>query len=164
MKSRWKSIFWTQCALVLLLLAGCAGLHVRDYGRIIPAGDVTKAFEAYQSDSDLNYYISGADLYPNAIIGLSRAYALDSTLWKNVDMTPETLRELVTNMQSMVKTQFGFALLDNKGNRIGVWYSILSATTSLRMKDDHTVVIITPDLNTYQDFHSGGEEILRGAE
>ncbi|MDD5724204.1 MAG: hypothetical protein PHY29_10780 [Syntrophales bacterium] len=147
--TRWKSpLCIIVCVFALLASTGCAGPHVRNYGRIIPDGDVTGAFEEYQSDPDLNYYISGSDVYPNAIMGLNKAYTLDSTLWKKVEMTPQTLRELVTNMQMKVPIQHGFALFDNRGNRIGVWYSILSATTSLWTKDN-TVVILTPALDTY---------------
>ncbi len=149
MRTRWKSPLCTMCALVLLASAGCAGPHGRNYGRIIPDGDVTRAFEEYQSDPGVNYYISGSDVFPNAIMGLNKAYTLDSTLWKRVEMTPQALGDLVSNMQTKARIQHGFVLVDNKGNRIGVWYSILTASTSLWMKDDHTVVILTPALDTY---------------
>jgi hypothetical protein len=39
----------------------------------------------------------------------------------------------------------GFALFDDKGKQIGVWYSLPDARTSLRMKDDRTVIIFTPE-------------------
>jgi hypothetical protein len=149
----------TQCrvflsivyTLLVLSLTGCAGPNLALYGGIIPDGEVTESFEGYRIDPDLNYYISGSDMYPNAIMGLGKAYTLDSTLWKKVEMTPGQLREFVTNMRRKVLVVHGFALVDNRGNRIGVWYSLLSATTSLRMEDDRTVVIPTPALNTYEE-------------
>jgi len=70
-------------------------------------------------------------------------------------MTPQKLRELAINMRTKVSSQnytyflHGFALFDDKGKQIRIWYSILTATTSLKMKDDHTVIIITPDIDTY---------------
>ena len=76
-------------------------------------------------------------------------------IWKHVDMTPQKLRELAINMRTKVSSQnytyflHGFALFDDKGKQIRIWYSILTATTSLKMKDDHTVIIITPDIDTY---------------
>ena len=155
MRTHWKSLLCTICALALLASAGCAGQHAGKYGRIIPDGDVTGAFEKYQRDPDLNYYISGSDICPNAIMGLNRAYTLDSTLWKKVEMTPQILDDLVTRMQMEDRHQFGFALFDNRGHRIGVWYSILSAPKSLWMKEDHTVVIVTPDIDTYDTFFKG---------
>jgi len=150
MRSRLKPPLYSICALVLLVSAGCAGLHAGHYGEFVPDGDVTAAFESYQPDPDLGYYISGSEVFPNAIMGLNRAYTLDSTLWKKRTMTPGILRELVTNMQMKDPILHGFALVDNTGNRIGVWYSLLSATTALWMKDGHTVVILTPALDTYE--------------
>ncbi len=137
--------------LLVLSFTGCAGPNLARYGSITPDEEVTNAFTTYQPDPHLTYYISGSEVYPNAIMGLYRTYTLDSTLWKKVEMTPGQLRELVTNMRRKVLVVQGFALVDDKGNRIGVWYSLLSATTSLRMKDDRIVVIPTPALNTYEE-------------
>jgi len=150
-----KIFLYFICSLLLLASAGC-GTYFKQFGRILPERDVTNAFETYQIDSALRYYISGSDACPNAIIGLHRTYSLESTLWKQVEMTSPRLRDLVENMQSMERPQFGFTLFDNKGNRIGVWYSILTAPTSIRMVNDHAVVIPTPDLDTYESFHKGG--------
>ena len=76
-------------------------------------------------------------------------------IWKHVDMRPQKLRELVIDMRTNVSTLnyifnlHGVALVNDKGKQIRIWYSILTATTSLKMKDDHTVIIITPDIDTY---------------
>ena len=116
---------------------------------------MTNAFEKYQVNPNYNYYISGSDVYPNAIIGLDKALTLESDLWKQVEITPKKLRELVQDMQSKVRdlswnlVLHGFAMFDDNGIQIGVWYSIPGAKTSLSMKDDHTVIIITPNIDTY---------------
>ncbi len=39
---------------------------------------------------------------------------------------------------------------DNNGRPIGVWYSLLRARTFLRMQENGTVRIDTPDLETYE--------------
>jgi hypothetical protein len=76
-------------------------------------------------------------------------------------MTPKKLRELVQDMQFKVKdlswklVLHGFAMFDDKGKQIGVWYSILEAKTSLKMKDSNTVIIDTPDINTWLKFEDG---------
>jgi hypothetical protein len=125
-----------------------------NYGKITPNMEVTNAFETYQINTEYNYYISGSDIYPNAIIGLDKAYTLESDLWKKVEMTPKRFRELVTDMKDKAGTVhlgmplYGFVMLDDKGNQIGVWYSILEAKTFLRMKDNRRVIIYTPDINT----------------
>jgi fructose 1,6-bisphosphatase len=143
---------------ILMLSAGCAGSLFMNYGKISPNMEVTNAFETYQINTEYNYYISGSDVYPNAIIGLDKGYTLESDLWKEVEMTPKRLRELVTDMKDKATTVnygmplYGFAMLDDKGNQIGVWYSILEAKTFLKMKDNRTVIIYTPDIDTYDKY------------
>jgi hypothetical protein len=137
------------------LSSGCNGSLFKNYGRITPDGNVTNAFEKYQVNPNYNYYISGSDVYPIAIIGLDKALTLEPDLWKKVDMTPAKLRELVLDMKLKVSSLSwklflnGFAMFDDKGNQIGIWYSILGVKTSLSMKDEHTVIIITPAIGTY---------------
>ncbi|HUH66325.1 MAG TPA: hypothetical protein VLZ07_07820 [Syntrophales bacterium] len=127
----------------------------KNYGRITPEPDVREAFEKYQVNPNYNYYISGSDVYPNAIMGLDKAYNLEPSLWKPAGMTPGKMRELVEAMRHKVKSLtwrlvlYGFAMYDDKGKQIGVWYSLFDAKTSVRMIDDHTVMVVTPDINTY---------------
>ena len=155
MKKNFVAFFAIICVLMLLPATGCTGSLFKNYGRIEPNGAVTNAFEKYQVNQKYNYFISGSEVYPNAIIGLDKAYALEPDLWKPVEMTPKKLKELVQYMHDKVSTVafglslHGFVMLDDKGKQIGVWYSILEAKTSLKMKDEHTVEIVTPDINTY---------------
>jgi len=137
-----------------LVLAACTGQLFRNYGRIEPKGEVTAAFERYEVNPNFRYYISGSDLYPNALIGLHREYRLaPETLWREVKMTPERMQGIVEQMQAkaseFLQHQYGFAIRDPSGRPIGVWYSILEARTFVRMNEDGTVRINTPDLETY---------------
>jgi len=155
MHKHWKINLYLMCILIVLPSVGHASTLFKNYGKIIPDVNVTKTFETYQINPNYNYYISGSDTYPNAILGLDKAYNLEPDLWKRVDMTPQKLRELVTDMQSKVRSVTirlslkGFSLFDGNGKQIGTWYSIITAITSLKMKDDRTVVVITPDVDTY---------------
>ena len=138
-----------------LVLTACTGQIFRNYGRIDVNGKVTDAFERYEVNPNLRYYISGADLNPNALMGLHREYRLDpATLWREVEMTPERLKGIVEGMKTMAsgffQFQYGFEITDNRGRPIGVWYSILEARTFVRMNEDGTVRIDTPDLETYE--------------
>ncbi|MCX5905814.1 MAG: hypothetical protein NTY64_01125, partial [Deltaproteobacteria bacterium] len=58
----------------LLFCVGCMGAVYKNYGQITPDEKVTKAFESYQLKSDFNYFISGSDVYPSALIGLDKTY------------------------------------------------------------------------------------------
>lgn len=147
--------FYVMCVAILSLLVGCTSLLSRNYGIITSDINVKRSFETYQINPNYNYYISGSDVYPHAVLGLDRAYTLESDLWKHIDMTPSKLRELVLDMREKVRhldirlALHGFALINDKGQQIGIWYSINAATTSLWMKDEHTVIIITPPIDTY---------------
>ncbi len=156
MKKRWGINFYVMCIVIIATSAGCTSLLVkRNYGRITPDRNATIAFETYQINPNYNYYISGSDVYPHVIIGLDKFYNIEPDLWKHIDMTPHKLRELVLDMEQKIRhlnmtlTLHGFALRDDRGKQIGIWYSILGATTSLWMKDERTVIIITPPLDTY---------------
>jgi len=63
-----------------VVLTACTGQLFRNYGRIDPNQAVTEAFERYEVNPNLRYYISGSDLFPNALMGLHREYRLESGL------------------------------------------------------------------------------------
>jgi len=141
--------------LLSLAAAACAGPLFRNYGRIVPSNEITAAFESRRVDPGLRYYISGSDLYPNALMGLRRDCRLEpETLWKEVEMTPALMKEIVWFMQAKAaehrQFQFGFEISDNEGRPLGVWYSILSARTFVKVNEDGTVRIDTPPLETYE--------------
>ena len=149
--------------LPLLLVAclstmACSGQLFPSFGRINLNGETTRAFENHTVDKDMRYFISGTDTYPNAIIGLHRDYRIDpESLWREVDMTSDVMRKIVGSMKEKTANRllflYGFELLDPKGKPIGVWYSIQTARTCLQIKDDGTVRIDTPDLDTYEQLN-----------
>lgn len=151
----WKSWFSFFMMFMLLMFSclGCAGWLAGRYGTIVPDARAANAFESFQINPDLSYYISGSDEYPNALLGLNKKYTLDSTLWKRIDPTPQRFRELVLQMQVRARqigqSQYGFAIFDDKSHQIGIWYSILLAKTPVLMKDNQHVEIHTPDIDTY---------------
>jgi hypothetical protein len=126
-----------------------------NYGNIIPDTAVTKAFEAFQIDPDMKYYYSGSGVHPNAIMGLKRNYALDSDLWKPMEAQPTIFKELIIGMQTKAlergTLQHGFVMKDNKGQPIGVWYSILRASTVIKIGESNKVTVFTPELETYKE-------------
>jgi hypothetical protein len=134
---------------------GCAGF-LKGYGAINPDRSVTKAFETFQINPNYNYYYTGSDVYPIALIGLDKKFKIEPDLWKKLEPVPKDFKDMISQMQSralsMGQIQHGFSILDDQGRPIGVWYSILIATTSLTVKDDGTVVIYQPPLNTYDKF------------
>ncbi len=155
-------MYWQRIVVMVLILfmvfpvAGCSGGR---YGNIYPDGQVTKDFDAFKIDPGMNYYYSGPDLFPNALIGLKKQYVLDSDLWKPIKPTPESFRDMILHMQEKAQEyrefQHGFIMSDDKGRPIGVWYSILKARTFTQMGEDNKVRIYTPDLMLYQSGPGG---------
>ena len=83
-------------------------------------------------------------------MGLLKAYRLDpSTTWREVDISPVKMQEIVRNMRDRTFVRkpslYGFEMSDTSGRQIGIWYSTLEAPTFLRMNEDGTVRIDTPD-------------------
>jgi hypothetical protein len=140
-------------ALILGILA-CAGPLFKNYGLINPSSEATLSVENHSIVKEFRYYISGADANPNALMGLHRDDRLDpATLWREVEMTPRRMKEIVEGIQTKAsqygQSAFGFDLLDDRGVKIGIWYSILTARTFLRRQEDGTIRIDTPELETY---------------
>ena len=149
MRLRRNSGFYLILALCLCTVA-CSPSLFPNYGRITPDWEVTKAIEGYQVNPEMRYYISGSNLKPAALMGLLKSYRLDpSTTWREVDITPVRMQEIVENMmdRGLIRKPSlqGFAMSDNSGRPIGVWYSTLESPTFLRMNEDGTVRIDTPD-------------------
>ena len=135
------------CVLMFLCASGCAGRRGL-YGHINPSRDVTQAFEKYEVKPDLNYYIYGRDLYPDAIIGIDKRYTLITKMWKKREFTTETMKALVLNMQSKAMDRNiiivrGFNIFDEEGNDIGDWYSIHHPMTSVKRIEDNQLIILT---------------------
>jgi len=153
----WKrTVELTMVLLMIFLLAGCSGGR---YGNIYPDGQVTKDFDTFKIDPGMNYYYSGPDLFPNALIGLKKEYVLDSDLWKPIKPTPQSFRDMILHMQDKAQEyrefQHGFIMYDDKGRPIGVWYSILRARTFTQMGEGNKVRVYTPDLMLYQSGPGG---------
>ncbi len=124
------------------------------YGKIRPSREVTAAYECFTVDPNLNYYISGSDTYPNAIIGIDKTWTLESDLWKKKDFVSQSMKELVQNMQSksaeQILTLHGFDIFDNRGRKIGDWFSIMGLTMTVEITGERRVIVYTPPIDTYR--------------
>jgi hypothetical protein len=151
---KYKRIVLSVTLVTIFSLTACTASLLKNWGKIEPNADVTNDFEQFQIDANLNYYISGSDVYPTSILGLNKAYTLDTDLWKEIEMTPKTFADIVTHMQIRLLTccrqkQAGFVILDDKGKKIGIWYSMLMGTIGVKMKEDNEVIIYPPREDVY---------------
>ena len=109
----------------------------------------------------MNYYYSGADAYPNAIIGLKKMYELDNDLWKPIEPDNKIFKGYVRGLQYKAREysmlQSGFAIRDHQGKSIGIWYSVFTVKIMLvKMGTGNKVVIYTPEPDVYPIYTIGG--------
>ncbi len=139
------------------------GITAAGGGRYLsPSPEAAAEFEKGIIRPDYNYYYSGAEAYPNAIIGLDRRYLLTNNLWQKVQLTPATLKDWLDYMRLKAvqsrQSLHGFNILDAQGNRIGIWISVLDAIPGIqiKMQPDNGVWIDTPPQDPYHEYDRGG--------
>jgi hypothetical protein len=125
------------------------------YGKLRPSSEAAAAWETFRIDPEKNYYLSGSDVYPSALLGLDKTWTLETELWKRREMTVEEMRELVGNMRARALEQgtlmHGFDILDEKERKIGEWYSLPGMSIVIRPMGENRVSITTPPLDAYMN-------------
>lgn len=129
-------------ALMMALLSGCSSAT---YGRLQSSHEVTQVFQNKQILSDHQYYSSGFQRIPYGIIGIGNKYRLRSSRWKAIDLNPTILNQLIYRMSHVYSIEpRGAWILDQDGNRVGIWYSSRYQTT-VKIEKDNYVVVVTPE-------------------
>lgn len=149
---KYKIISAAILALMFIgLSTGCAGALLKNMGRFEPSNEATEHFEKSVVNNDYNYFRSGSEVYPVAIFGLKKSYTIDSDedLWGKVEPNRKVIAELVLNMQMRLlacctQRPRGFDILDDRGRKIGEWYSMLGLIIGIKMKEEGKVVIYPP--------------------
>ena len=138
--------------LATMLLAAVAvspppagGISFR-YGKLERSREVTRAFETLQPSPQLNYYWYGLGNIPYAIIGIEKSYRLRPGAWQPVELTPQILRGWIRQMDIVYDgfPPYGFRILDDDGEQIGVWYSSKQWTTVI-LEGENQVAVIAPE-------------------
>jgi hypothetical protein len=118
------------------------------YGNLRPSLQTENAYLAFQVDPGMRYYLSGSDLYPNAIIGIRKAWTLESDLWKPVDLDPKILKELIFNIKSKWMGAGvmlgGYEIFDDREGKIGDWFSLPGQNITVWIRGENRVELSTP--------------------
>ncbi len=137
--------------LILLAFVGCAtmGMQASSWGKFVPDKAVSQEIGAGKMNPAMNYYFSGPESNPLAIIGLDKKYVLDNNLWKPV-ASAQMCMELVAcmkteDMKDNVRDLHGYSMYAPSGEKIGVWFSDVYAKMRVRMGSGNKVVVYTPD-------------------
>jgi len=140
--------------LMILLLVSSAVADI--YGTQRRDRDLDNRFRDYEVLQDYNYYTSGGYDVPNAILLIHKDYELDNpkNLWvriPNVDY--KQMRKWVSVISSEQDNNrsgnyFATYLLDQNGQKVGVWYSI-EVFATVKFLGGNKILVYTPQLNQY---------------
>ena len=130
--------------MILLVLSGCA---MSNYGRLTSNREIKHAFETYQILPNHKYYYRGTRSKPTVIVGINDNYKLNLKMWVQIDTESEDFRKLIdiVSLQGMgnIVEPWGFSILDNEGNDVGVWYSSLRAAAVV-INENRQIVNLQP--------------------
>ncbi|MFP4477760.1 MAG: hypothetical protein ACLFOY_19545 [Desulfatibacillaceae bacterium] len=128
------------------IAASCATVAPGMAGELQRSSEVSDAFYNYQPMEGYTYYLFGSTSRPDAIIGIREGWTLKTTLWDRFEATPETLRDKVGFMaprNEFPGSPWGSWILDQRGDRIGIWFSTQDYTT-IQIVGHRTVKVYPP--------------------
>jgi len=122
-----KAVILVVVALFIGVIVFFVSRSGENFGMLRPSADATTDFQSSRMVPDHDYWFSGPESYPIAVIGVEKRFRFDSAgRWVRVN-GEEALKRLVTGMQSralqMNRNLSGFEIVDQRGERIGAWYS-----------------------------------------
>jgi hypothetical protein len=136
-------------AIILYFMAPIAliGCSVSDYGKLKSNQEVAQAFKTYQILPNYKYYYRGTYSRPTVVVGINENFTLHSKLWVEIDPKSKDFRTLIDRVSlqgSGSTTQpWGFTILDNSGNDVGVWYSAIRAA-AVEIDEKGQIVNLSP--------------------
>ncbi len=111
-----------------VLTTGCVGSGSSgNFAKLHHDGQVTQMFESLEVNPEYQYFYSGIDTNPSAIVGISKNYNLNSRFWHPVDLTPEQLHKWIFGLaHRRIKNirKYGSNIIGPKDESIGIWYSL----------------------------------------
>ena len=129
---------------VLPALSGCS---MSKYGKLESNREIKQSFESYQILPNHKYYYRGARSKPTVIVGIHNDCELSLKMWVQIDPTSDDFRRVIdiVSLQGMGNTvePWGFRIIDNTGNYVGVWYSSLRAA-AVEVNENRQIVNLQP--------------------
>ena len=115
------------------------------YGRLENSPEVTQVFKNGEILLDNQYYVSGFQRIPFAIIAIDSKYQLRSGRWQPLDLDSIALNQIVYRMDFVYSlAPRGAWIVDHEGHRLGVWYSSKFQTTVERRKSNQ-IMVVSPE-------------------
>jgi len=120
-----------------------------NYGMLKPSDAAMENFQSNRTVTDLDYWFSGPESHPLAIIGVEKRFRFDSAKhWMKVESGEESLKRLIESMKSkagqMNQNLRGFEMVDQRGERVGEWYSAVGIQAVIKRTGIDSVEIWPP--------------------
>ena len=151
----WPALILMASSVSALDLPGFKSLKLPSfrYGKIKRDRDVNQIFQTYKILPDHTYYTAGQGNIPLAIIGVQDSFKLRPGLWKRVDITVPLLRGWVTQMDNIYGyPPYGSVILDDNGQRLGIWYSSKQWTTVI-IEEKNEIAVLAPEPPGFGEGH-----------
>lgn len=143
-----KTVLFVVIALFIGFMVFFVSRSGENYGMLKPSTDATAHYQSFRLAADQDYWFSGPESYPVAIIGVERRFRFDTAgHWVRVS-GEDALKRLVAGMQSralqMNRNLGGFEMVDHRGERIGDWYSAPGIQAVIKRTGIDSVEIFPP--------------------
>ncbi|MGB7919697.1 MAG: hypothetical protein WCF40_06530 [Desulfobacterales bacterium] len=119
------------------VLTGC----LANYGRLEINSAVEQAFRNHEMLDHYQYYYSGRENKPSAIIGIDPAFQFSSKYWTAIE--PSQFETMVGRMFPEYGFLYGAYILAPDGRKAGVWYSWVNIFTA-KFEDDR-IIVFSPE-------------------
>lgn len=149
MKNRRTGLIMLGWAMILLtLVSGCVSTNSK-FAALRHDYQVKQTFEDFIVPQGYNFYYFGRESIPDAFVGISKKFVLESSLWQPVELTSEILQEWIWVRANRLKgdpRNFGSNIVGPNMEHIGIWYSLESWQQWARIElvDERTVKIGNP--------------------
>lgn len=142
--------------ILIIVLVLCIGFILffmsrsgEPYGKLKPSESATASLESHGEAPDLDYYYSGPESHPLAIIGVEKRFRFDSAKhWMRIGPGQDSLKQLAEAMrpgsQDLNQNLRGFEMVDQRGERIGEWYSIAGIQPVIKRTGTDSIEVWPP--------------------
>lgn len=143
-----KTVLFVVIALFIGFIVFFVSRSGENYGMLKPSTAATAHYQSSLLLPDHDYWFSGPESYPVAVIGVDRRFRFDTAgRWVRVS-GEDALKRLVAGMQSralqMNRNLGGFEMVDQRGERIGDWYSAPGIQAVIKRTGIDSVEIFPP--------------------
>lgn len=151
--------------LLLLLLLG-SGLALTgcvtctDCGSLHRQNDISTMFWNYEAVPGLNYYYTGPEDRPSAVMAMEPSYTVKSSFWKPIGLSGDELSKWMEERfqwKQSSRMQFnGAEIHDPNGKRVGIFFSKFDDLVT-KFQSDNVVEVYPPSYRAGTATHRKGD-------